>query len=121
MKKITTLSLALACVLGLTACNQDKAAQSPDKQTQAQSGTTQNDPKTGEITLHTATGEVKLPANPAPIAVYDMTALQNLAACRGRFGSCRFGLGFVCQGFGRFCLDCTPSNPKRTPTLGLVW
>ncbi len=80
MKKITTLSLALACVLGLTACNQDKTAQSPDKQTQAQSGTTQNDPKAGEITLHTATGEVKLSANPAPIAVYDMTALQNLAA-----------------------------------------
>lgn len=35
---------------------------------------------TGDVTVQTQRGEVSLPANPNPIAVYDLTLLQDLAA-----------------------------------------
>ena len=34
----------------------------------------------GMVTMHTAQGEVEVPVNPHPLAVYDMTLMQDLAA-----------------------------------------
>lgn len=75
--KVTTLALTLMAVLGLTACNQDKPTEQNAQSTQTKPSDT---PATGDMTINTATGEQTIPANPNPIAVYDMTALQNLKA-----------------------------------------
>lgn len=76
MKK-TALSLGLVAVLGLssTACN-NQSTQTPAETTPQSSadGKTAND----KLTIKTATGDQEITANPMPIAVYDMTALQNL-------------------------------------------
>lgn len=80
------LALAVVGVFGLTACNQDKPATTdtaPAEQSQSAQtnpADTTATPATGELTIKTATGEQTIPANPSPIAVYDMTALQNLKA-----------------------------------------
>ncbi|MGK8251608.1 siderophore ABC transporter substrate-binding protein [Moraxella lacunata] len=74
-------------MFGLTACNQDKPAEK-SADTQTASTEQKADTATGDITIKTATGEQTIPANPNPIAVYDMTALQNLTA-----------LGVAVQGF----------------------
>lgn len=78
MKK-TMLSVGLMAVLGLslTAC-QDKAAQAPEKSAQTDKVEQAAQTKEGETTIKTATGEQSITTNPNPIAVYDMTALQNL-------------------------------------------
>lgn len=83
--KATSLTLALLAVLGLSACNQEKPAEKAPAETKAEQTTDTKPadtatPATGETTIKTATGEQKIPANPNPIAVYDMTALQNLSA-----------------------------------------
>lgn len=82
--KATSLALALLAVLGLTACNQDKPAEKAPTETKTETKTEQKtdtaSPTTGKTTIKTATGEQKIPTNPNPIAVYDMTALQNLSA-----------------------------------------
>lgn len=84
MKHIFAMTAALVAVLGLSACGEDKAAAPTSSATSSASessnAATADTASGGEVSLHTATGEVKLAANPAPIAVYDMTALQNLAA-----------------------------------------
>lgn len=78
MKKFTALTLVLTGILGLTACSQDKPA---DPKTDANSQTTAPKGESGaEVSIHTATGEAKLSVSPNPVAVYDMTALQNLSA-----------------------------------------
>lgn len=80
------LALAVVGVFGLTACNQDKPATTdtaPAEQSQSaqtNSADTTATPATGELTIKTATGDKTIVANPNPIAVYDMTALQNLKA-----------------------------------------
>lgn len=94
--KATSLALALLAVLGLSACNQEKPATAEPKAEQkteqkAEQSTEQKSDAqatTGELVIKTATGEQKITANPAPLAVYDMTALQNLTA-----------LGVAVQGF----------------------
>lgn len=91
------LALTVAGVFGLTACGGDKPAptteQKPAENTQStQSADTKPadtaTPTAGELVIKTATGDKAIPANPNPIAVYDMTALQNLTA-----------LGVPVQGF----------------------
>lgn len=72
--KFTLLTAILGTTLLLTACNQSDT-------TQNQSSDSKSAPNTAnEVVLHTMTGEVNIPKNPNPIAVFDMTALQNLAA-----------------------------------------
>ncbi|WP_297288111.1 siderophore ABC transporter substrate-binding protein [Moraxella sp.] len=86
MTRPVSLGVIAALSLSLMACNQDKPA---DTKTEApaanadQKAETAADnaaPTTGDVTIKTATGEQTIPANPNPIAVYDMTALQNLKA-----------------------------------------
>ena len=84
--KSTALNLALAAVLGvfLTACNQNQSAVDSAQSTQtktAEAGADANSDaqSSGDtLTIKTATGDQSIVANPNPIAVYDMTALQNL-------------------------------------------
>lgn len=89
MKKMTPVFLATALAMALTACNQntpqntaqDTAQSTPAESTPAKAETAESTtPATGEVTLKTATGEATLSTNPQPLAVYDMTAMQNLAA-----------------------------------------
>lgn len=80
---LTALSLSVLLAAGLSACGKDeKTAQEPAK-TEATAQTTQENTQanaaTGEMSIKTATGEQAIAANPHPLAVYDMTALQNLA------------------------------------------
>ena len=88
MKK-TVLTLGLMAVLGLslTACNQDKPAGGTQNVPSAETtntdttspNTANTDTAKGDtLTIKTATGDQSIVANPNPIAVYDMTALQNL-------------------------------------------
>lgn len=75
------LALAVVSVFGLTACNQDKPATTDTAPAeQSQSEQTEPTDTTGDITIKTAVGDQTIPTNPNPIAVYDMTALQNLKA-----------------------------------------
>lgn len=81
MKRHTLCTLVLSALV-LSACNQNSStsAQSSEN-TQATSTTEQTaQSQSGEVMLHTAEGEKALSKNPAPLAVYDMTALQNLKA-----------------------------------------
>lgn len=88
MKKMTPVFLVTALAVALTACNQttpEQTASTSAEQTTTATETTAPaadaaSPATGEVTLKTATGEATLSANPQPLAVYDMTAMQNLAA-----------------------------------------
>lgn len=83
MKK-TVLTLGLMAVLGLslTACNQDKPAggtqNAPSAETASPNTANTDTAKGDTLTIKTATGDQSIVANPNPIAVYDMTALQNL-------------------------------------------
>ncbi len=76
------LALSIIGTLGLTACNQDKPADKPAEQPVSTTSEQKTKPAstTGELTIKTATGDQVISANPNPIAVYDMTALQNLKA-----------------------------------------
>lgn len=80
---IAKTTLALLMTATLAACGGDKKeAQNPaqaNSATTAPSAPAANAP-TGEMTIKTATGDVSISANPHPLAVYDMTAMQNLAA-----------------------------------------
>lgn len=86
-KKLYPLSVALMAALSVAACtdkNKDTAStETPAAETATTTETATTDtvaPQAGEVTIKTATGEMALPANPHPLAVYDMTAMQNLAA-----------------------------------------
>lgn len=109
-KQILPIGTALAVALGLAACSDkpanDNAAagqtvptaepQTADAQAAAQPG--------ADVTIKTATGDVTLAANPRPLAVYDMTAMQNLAV-----------LGVVADGMpAKLALDnlVVPNAPK---------
>lgn len=82
------LTALVASTMALTACNQKPAdpATTDTAQTTTQA-TSQTDTQatgeqlaTGTVVLHTADGEKSLATNPNPLAVYDMTAMQNLSA-----------------------------------------
>lgn len=79
-KQILPITTALAVTLGLAACG-DK---SPKDDMAAQPTAVAAEPQVvqqviGDTTIKTATGDVTVAGNPHPLAVYDMTALQNLA------------------------------------------
>lgn len=78
-KKMSVATLVAVLAFSLVACNQSqdtKAAQNSTDTAQS----SQDDSKTSgeKLTIKTATGDQSIVANPNPIAVYDMTALQNL-------------------------------------------
>ncbi len=84
MKKRLSLGLAAMMALGLAACGESKTEQSTEsaQATQADAQSTQSTETaapTGDVTIKTATGDVTIAGNPHPLAVYDMTAMQNLA------------------------------------------
>ena len=76
------LSALLVASVALTACSSPES----DEQIKATEDMTQNtadadkDTVTGDLTVSTAQGDVKIPVNPSPIAVYDMTIMQDLYA-----------------------------------------
>lgn len=86
MMRPVSLGVIAALSLSLMACSQDKPAdtksEAPAANADQKTETTADNatPATGDVTIKTATGEQTIPANPNPIAVYDMTALQNLKA-----------------------------------------
>lgn len=84
MKKRLSLGLAVMMALGLAACGESKTEQNTEsaQATQADAQSTQSTETaapTGDVTIKTATGDVTIAGNPHPLAVYDMTAMQNLA------------------------------------------
>lgn len=84
MKKRLSLGLAVMMALGLAACGESKTEQSTESaqatQSDAQSTqSTETAAPTGDVTIKTATGDATIAGNPHPLAVYDMTAMQNLA------------------------------------------
>lgn len=89
MKLLLNTMLLSAMVLGVTACNQSNQTSTPNT-TNASSPTaststptnnqSQTQPATEKISIDTATGKQQIAVNPNPIAVYDLTVLQNLSA-----------------------------------------
>ena len=87
MKKRLSLGLAVMMALGLAACGESKTEQNTESaqatQADAQSAqsaqSTETAAPTGDVTIKTATGDATIAGNPHPLAVYDMTAMQNLA------------------------------------------
>lgn len=83
--KLSTLGLIAASVIALSACGGDKAPTQNNTETKSTETTATTDPKptetptAEEITIKTADGDKAITKNPT-IAVYDMTALQNLTA-----------------------------------------
>ncbi len=82
----TALFITLASCLGLTACNQTQntastaeTAQASTTASTAQVSASATD-NNGMVTINTVRGDVQLPVNPEPIAVYDMTLMQDLKA-----------------------------------------
>lgn len=81
-KKLSFLLLPLVASVGLFGCSKpaEKATTATNASaptaTPTASGTSDAQ---GTVTIKSARGDVQLPANPAPIVVYDMTVLQNLA------------------------------------------
>lgn len=76
----SALAIALATTL-LTACN--KAPENTPKPADQTSSTAQSASTAtadGKVSINTVRGNVELPVNPEPIAVYDMTLMQNLKA-----------------------------------------
>lgn len=97
VSKHTLVLAVLAGMLMLSACGGDKSAPADNKAETAQTADKSAEQATdksadtataGELTIKTTNGEQKITANPNPVAVYDMTALQNLTA-----------LGVAVQGF----------------------
>lgn len=85
-KHIYLATVTLMSAIGLAACADKPAEQSATADTQAQTSTTEAATPSadavapiGDITIKTATGDVTIAGNPHPLAVYDMTAMQNLA------------------------------------------
>lgn len=81
MKKRLSLGLAVMMALGLAACGESKTEQNTEsaQATQADAQSTETAAPTGDVTIKTATGDATIAGNPHPLAVYDMTAMQNLA------------------------------------------
>ncbi|UXZ04118.1 siderophore ABC transporter substrate-binding protein [Moraxella nasicaprae] len=84
MKKLTTLALAVLMTTGLAACGKEDKSSEQNAEQVTQTKTDSADVQasntpTEQMTIKTATGEQQIPANPHPLAVYDMTAMQNLA------------------------------------------
>ena len=89
MKLLLNTMLLSAMVLGVTACNQSNQtsttnttnASSPTASTSTPTNNqSQTQPATEKISIDTATGKQQIAVNPNPIAVYDLTVLQNLSA-----------------------------------------
>lgn len=76
-----TLAVSILLAVGLTACGGTAQNETEQKQGEQnnieQGGQTVTD---GNVTLQTAKGDVEIAINPTPIAVYDMTAMENLTA-----------------------------------------
>lgn len=89
MKLLLNTMLLSAMVLGVTACNQSNQtsttnttnASSPTASTSIPTNNqSQTQPATEKISIDTATGKRQIAVNPNPIAVYDLTVLQNLSS-----------------------------------------
>lgn len=86
MLKICQSALVIAlATMTLTACNQapQSAEQKPTDTTSSATPSSNGSsvaPADGMVNVGTVRGDVQLPANPEPIAVYDMASLQNLRA-----------------------------------------
>lgn len=109
-----TLGVMMACGLTLVACGNDKPATNPaTTNTTAQAD---SNAANGEVSIKTATGEQTISTNPNPVAVYDMTALQNLTA-----------LGVPVQGFPdikddrALMLNLKPENAPATTQIGTLF
>lgn len=113
MKHHTLCTLVLSALM-LSACNQNSSAPTAEGQAQttAQDGA---QAQAGEVMLHTAEGEKALNKNPTPLAVYDMTALQNLKA-----------LGVAVQGMPEITadrlalIDLKADNTPEAANIGTV-
>lgn len=85
LNKLSKLSaITLLATGSLLACTQNTGTDSTQnaEKTETTEPTTKTATQTtaDKITLQTAKGNVELPINPSPIAVYDMTAMENLTA-----------------------------------------
>ena len=86
MKLLLNTMLLSAMVLGVTACNQSNQTSTTNTSSPTASTSTptnnqsQTQPATEKISIDTATGKQQIAVNPNPIAVYDLTVLQNLSA-----------------------------------------
>ncbi|WP_233424926.1 siderophore ABC transporter substrate-binding protein [Moraxella canis] len=80
--KMLPLAASLVAAIGLAACSEKPAeavAEEPMAPTAQPTQTADTAMSNDTVTIQTATGKQTLPANPHPLAVYDMTAMQNLA------------------------------------------
>ncbi|OOR91877.1 ABC transporter substrate-binding protein [Moraxella caviae] len=85
LKKLMAMMGVSALALSMAACSKP-AEQAGEAATEAKTETAA-EANAGETTITTAEGEQSIAVNPSPLAVYDMTAMQNLTA-----------LGVVAQG-----------------------
>lgn len=84
---LITMMVGLLASVSLTACTSSDSSDSENatintenKTVDTVSNATSNDESVTNIKIDTVKGDVSLPMNPSPIAVYDMTLLQDLAA-----------------------------------------
>ena len=83
---LAAISAALIASISLSACSSNNSTEADDtkvenKTADAASNVANNDAvSVTAIDVDTVKGEVSLPINPAPLVVYDMTLLQDLAA-----------------------------------------
>lgn len=83
MLKLTQSVLAITLTTSLlTACNKPQEAKPADQtaNTASQPASTATTSANDMVSIQTVRGNVELPVNPEPIAVYDMTLMQNLKA-----------------------------------------
>lgn len=84
--KMLLASVFSAALLAGCGGNPQDAASDTEAQAESTDATTNmsaepaTEAPTGDVTVQTQRGEITLPANPNPIAVYDLTLLQDLAA-----------------------------------------
>lgn len=84
---LTTMMVALVATVSLTGCTSSDSSDSEtakitteNKTADTISNATSNGESATTVKIDTVKGEVSLPMNPSPIAVYDMTLMQDLAA-----------------------------------------
>ncbi|MCS4533369.1 siderophore ABC transporter substrate-binding protein [Neisseria montereyensis] len=73
-------SLVVLGMLTLFGCSQASESDNAANGSQVEQTADASQNAQGEVTIHTARGDVSVAANPHPVAVYDMTILQNLSA-----------------------------------------
>lgn len=84
---LTTMMATLVATASLTGCTSPDSSDSEtatitteNETADTVSNTTNNGESATSIKIDTVKGEISLPVNPSPIAVYDMTLMQDLAA-----------------------------------------